>query len=175
MKIKIINIKLVLVMGAAVALACNTPARKLHYTHQSSMSGTDFYKLAAAMSWKQRDSFAIVQLQAGNIPPFLLELQPVQAEYMDSASGKTHKAVYYVTPDYFSIGTSQDWARIPLTPMAAKHIADTLQCFLPFRKMVDDIYQAAAVKLEPVPMFAFRDSTPTMWHHHLIIEGQRKG
>ncbi|HKH60535.1 MAG TPA: hypothetical protein VKA49_06870, partial [Flavitalea sp.] len=85
------------------------------------------------------------------------------------------KAVYYVTPDYFSIGTSQDWARIPLTPMAAKHIADTLQCFLPFRKMVDDIYRAAAVKLEPVPMYAFRDSTPTMWHHHLIIEGQRRG
>ena len=41
--------------------------------------------------------------------------------------------------------------------------------------MVDDIYQAAKIKLEPVPMFAFRDSTPTMWHHHLIIEGQRKG
>ena len=41
--------------------------------------------------------------------------------------------------------------------------------------MVDDIYKAAKVKLEPVPMYAFRDSTPTMWHHHLIIEGQRKG
>ncbi|MBC7874113.1 MAG: hypothetical protein H7Y01_08965, partial [Ferruginibacter sp.] len=25
-----------------------------------------------------------------------------------------------------------------------------------------------------VPMYAFRDSTPTMWHHHLIVEGQRK-
>src|SRR5205814_5016790 len=31
------------------------------------------------------------------------------------------------------------------------------------------------VKLEPVPMYAFRDSTPTMYHHQLIIEGQRKG
>lgn len=41
--------------------------------------------------------------------------------------------------------------------------------------MVDDIYKSAKVKLEPVPMYAFRDSTPTMWHHHLIIEGQRKG
>ena len=41
--------------------------------------------------------------------------------------------------------------------------------------MVDDIYKAAKVKLEPVPMYAFRDSTPTMWHHHLIVEGQRKG
>ena len=41
--------------------------------------------------------------------------------------------------------------------------------------MVDDIYIASKIKLEPVPMYAFRDSTPTMWHHHLIIEGQRKG
>jgi hypothetical protein len=40
--------------------------------------------------------------------------------------------------------------------------------------MVDDIYRASAIKLEPVPMYAFRDSTPTMWHHHLIIEGQRR-
>lgn len=24
-------------------------------------------------------------------------------------------------------------------------------------------------------MFAFRDSTVTMWQHHLVIEGQRKG
>jgi hypothetical protein len=41
--------------------------------------------------------------------------------------------------------------------------------------MVDDIYKAATVKLEPVPMYAYRDSTPTMWQHHLIVEGQRRG
>ena len=40
--------------------------------------------------------------------------------------------------------------------------------------MVDAIYKASAVKLAPVPMYAFRDSTITMWQHHLIIEGQRK-
>ena len=127
------------------------------------------------MSWKQRDSFAIVQFHAGNVPAFLLQLVPIQTEYTDSVNRKTHKAVYYVSPDYFSIGTNEDWARVPLTPMTARLIADTLHCFLPSRKMVDDIYRTAAVKLEPVPMYAFRDSTPTMWHHHLIVEGQRKG
>jgi hypothetical protein len=127
------------------------------------------------MSWEQRDSFAVVQFRTGNIPAFLLDLRPVRTEYTDSASGKTYKAVYYVTRDYFSIGTNQDWVRVPLTPMAASQIADTLNCFLPSRKMVDDIYRAATVKLEPVPMYALRDSTPTMWHHHLIVEGQRKG
>jgi hypothetical protein len=57
--------------------------------------------------------------------------------------------------------------------MAAQRIADSLQCFLPTRKIVDEIYKAAKVKLEPMPMYAFRDSSPTMYHHHLIIEGQR--
>ena len=89
--------------------------------------------------------------------------------------GKIHQAVFFVSPDYLSIGTDEDWARIPLTPMAAQKIADSFNCFLPTRKMVDLIYQQSTVKLEPVPMYAFRDSSVTMWQHHLIIEGQRKG
>ena len=40
--------------------------------------------------------------------------------------------------------------------------------------MDNDIYEQAKIKLSPVPMYAFRDSTPTMWQHHLIIEGQRR-
>jgi hypothetical protein len=77
-------------------------------------------------------------------------------------------------PDYLAVGNSRDWARVPLTPAAAQQIVDSFHCFLPTRKIVDDVYQAATVKLPPFPMFAYRDSTPTMWQHHLIIEGQRK-
>jgi hypothetical protein len=77
-------------------------------------------------------------------------------------------------PDYMSIGTNDDWARVPLTPMAAQKIADSFHCFLSTRKIADDVYRQAIVKLEPVPMYAYRDSSPTMWQHHLIIEGQRK-
>src|SRR5690606_38212828 len=70
--------------------------------------------------------------------------------------------------------TDDDFARIPLTPMAAQRIADSLYCFLPTRKIVDDIYKQARVKLEPQPMYALRDSSVTFYHHHLMIEGQRK-
>ncbi|HEY5392000.1 MAG TPA: hypothetical protein VIJ57_07790, partial [Hanamia sp.] len=83
-------------------------------------------------------------------------------------------AYYFALPDYLSIGSDKDFARIPLTPMTAQFIADSLHCFLPTRKIVNDIYQAAKVKLEPVPMYAFRDSSVTMYQHNLIIEGQRK-
>ncbi len=40
--------------------------------------------------------------------------------------------------------------------------------------MVDDIYRVAKLKLEPIPMYAFRDSSITMYQYNLIIEGQRK-
>jgi hypothetical protein len=126
-------------------------------------------------NWQKRDSLAVSEILAGNIPSFLKKFVRVDVSVTDSSSGRTITACYFVAPDYLSIGSDNDWARIPLTPMAAQKICDSLHCFLPTRKMVDDIYKAAVVKLEPVPMYAFRDSTITMWQHHLIIEGQRQG
>lgn len=141
----------------------------------SSLSGTEFYKTAFPFKWQQRDSLVLQEALHGNIPSFLKRFVPVNVQIKDSVTGNSIKATYYVAPDYLSIGTDKDWARINITPYVAQKIADTFQCFLPTKKMVDDIYKAATVKLEPVPMYAFRDSTPTMYQHHLIIEGQRKG
>jgi hypothetical protein len=136
--------------------------------------GTAFYKTVAAWKWAARDSLAVQEILAGNIPSFLKKFVAVTSTIQDSL-GIAHEAIFYVSPDYLAIGTDDDWARIPLTPMAAQKIADSFNCFLPTRKMVDLIYQQAVVKLEPVPMYVFRDSSVTMWQHHLIIEGQRKG
>lgn len=140
----------------------------------NAVKGSAFFQQATTMNWKQRDSFAITELLAGNMPDFLRTFVPVSISITDSINNKKITAVLYVTPDYLSVGTNDDWARIPLSPMSAQQIADSFHCFLPTKKLVDDIYKAANVKLEPVPMFAFRDSTPTMYQHHLIIEGQRK-
>jgi hypothetical protein len=150
--------------------------RLLHTPGRSSFfTGTAFYQNAAAFTWKQRDSMAVKEILEGNIPGFLKKMVPIHVSVKDPQTDKLINATYFVLPDYLSVGTNEDWARVNITPMAAQKIADTLNCFLPTRKMVDDIYKAATVKLEPVPMFAFRDSTPTMYQHHLIIEGQRKG
>jgi len=139
------------------------------------MTGSEFYRVASGYAWRQRDSLALEVVRRGDIPSFLINFVPVKVAITDSSNGKKINAVYYVSPDYLSVGTDNDWARINITPMAAQEIADQYGCFLPTKKMVDDIYRASTVKLEPVPMYAFRDSTPTMWHHHLIIEGQRRG
>ncbi len=138
------------------------------------MTGSEFYKAAASFNWQRRDSFALEELLNGNSPAFLKRFIRINTSILDSGTGKLIRASYWVSPDYLSIGSSDDWARIPLTPMAAQRIADSFNCFLPTRKIVDEIYSNAKVKLEPVPLFAYRDSTVTMYHHHLIIEGQRK-
>jgi hypothetical protein len=138
------------------------------------MTGRQFYRLTDSMRWDHREPIAQQQILSGNVPSFLRKLTPVHTSITDS-TGRKIKAVFYVTPDYLSIGSAKDWARIPLTPITAQAIADSLNCFLPTRKMVNDIYIQATVKLEPVPLYAYRDSAITFWHHHLIIEGQRKG
>jgi len=158
-----------------ILVGCNQYHKIQTPPRSSSVTGTDFYKTAFPFKWQQRDSFVVKEILEGNIPSFLKKFVQVHVEVRDSITGKTIKAIYYVAPDYLSVGTDKDWARINITPYAAQKIADSFQCFLPTRKMVDDIYKAAKLKLEPVPMYAFRDSTPTMYHHHLIVEGQRKG
>ena len=147
----------------------NLPERKW------TLSGTEFFSRAAAMGWKARDSFAVKEILSGNVPGFFGEFVPVDLFVLDSNTGKNISATIFVSKDYLSVGTNDDWARIPLTPMAVKIIADSIGCFLPTRKLVDEIYKSAKVKLAPMPMYAYRDSTVTMFHHHLIIEGQRKG
>ncbi|HET9745890.1 MAG TPA: hypothetical protein VFP97_09265 [Chitinophagaceae bacterium] len=164
-----------LALFALFIASCQSSRKVIALQRNSSLTGSEFYQQAFAMKWKDRDSLAIKEILAGNIPSFLKKFQRIKVSMVDSSTGKTILAEYFVSPDYLSIGTDGDWARINITPFAAQKIADSFNCFLPTRKMVDDIYKAAKIKLEPVPLYAFRDSTPTMWHHHLIVEGQRKG
>lgn len=164
------------ILPALLLLVSCQAGKKMNWPgRHSDLAGSAFYKAAAAMQWAQRDSFVVREALAGNMPGFLGRFTAVHVSVSDSSTGKQVNATYFVSLDYLSIGTNDDWARVNITPKAAQRIADSLDCFLPTRKMVDDIYAAAKVKLEPVPMYAYRDSTPTMWQHHLIIEGQRKG
>ena len=154
--------------------SCNSPKHlSLPLRTTSAVSGTEFYKSVFAVDRIQREALAKNEIVNGNVPPFLRSFVKIKTSIVTAAGKKIH-AVYFVLPDYLCIGSDKDFARIPLTPMTAQLIADSLHCFLPTRKMVNDIYEAAKVKLEPVPMYAFRDSAVTMFQHNLIIEGQRR-
>src|SRR6185437_3643236 len=136
-------------------------------------TGSEFYKSVFTVDRTQREDMAKNEILQGNVPSFLRKFVKIKTS-ITTAEGKKITAIYFVLPDYLSVGSGKDFARIPLTPMTAQSIADSLHCFLPTTKMVNDIYKAAKVKLEPVPMYAFRDSAVTMYQHNLIIERQRK-
>jgi len=155
-------------------ISCNTSKRlDLPSRNSTAITGNEFYKSVFSESRIERETRAKNEILNGNVPRFLRKMIKIKTS-ITTDDGKIIKAYYFVIPDYLSIGSDKDFARIPLTPMTAQSIADSLHCFLPTRKMVNDIYEAAKVKLEPVPMYAFRDSAVTMYQHNLIIEGQRK-
>ena len=58
----------------------------------SSLTGNDFYHQAFAMKWKERDSFAVKEILAGNIPSFLKKFEKVKVSIIDSVTGKTINA-----------------------------------------------------------------------------------
>jgi len=155
-------------------LASCTATVKMRWPSAASVSGTSFYDQAAAFQWKQRDSFTRVIVLQGSIPGFLRQFVPVRSQYQDSL-GKSYRAIFYVAPDYLAVGDDHNWARVHITPTLAQELADSLQCFLPTRKMVNAIYDAATVKLDPIPLTQHRDSTPTFYQHHLAVEQQRMG
>ena len=70
------------------------------------------------------------------------------------------------------IGGDVDYVRIPLTPYTAQFIADMTGCVLPTRKMVDDIYNQADIKLAPHPLTQDRESLATFLQHNELIQGQ---
>jgi hypothetical protein len=84
-------------------------------------------------------------------------------------------AAYEVMPDYLAIGNDTDFVRMPMTPQSATQIATAFGCTLPTRKMVNDIYAAAEVKLEPKPQTKDRETVETFVRFNDIIEQQRAG
>ena len=113
-------------------------------------TGSEFAKAITGLERSEREERIYSQIKSGNVPGFLRKLAPVTAQFAED--GKINTAVYFVTPDYLAIGSDEDYFLMPMSPMLAQRIADLLHCSLPTRKMVNDIYAAAAVKLTPSPI-----------------------
>ena len=139
----------------------------------------------ADLPWAEREKVLLSEFKAGNLPDFLRGFKTIHVKATDS-KGREHTAVYQVMPDYLAVGSNKDFVRTPLTPMTAQAIADAFECpdgsgcslwrhSLPTRKMVNDIYEQAEVKLEPKPLTEKREAVETFIQHNEIIEGQRSG
>ncbi len=120
-----------------------------------------------------REAALAKEILQGNVPAFWRKFVNVSAEFQ-TEDGKSHKIIYHASPDYLAVGGDDDFVRVPFTPYIAQQIADLLGCVLPTRKMVDDIYRTAEIKLAPRPMTEERESLATVLEHDRLIDKQRE-
>lgn len=108
------------------------------------------------------------QLLLGNLPWILRVGVPVEVSYGD------HHGVFWASPDYVCIGDNEDYVRVPLNPLTASKIARVFGAVLPTRKMVNDIWRAAAIRLSPRPMPPTAEMTSVAYFvkHNELIEEQ---
>lgn len=135
----------------ALAVACaSPPAMRLPLPpRRTAVGGTALAERWAGLSLAAREAQAREQFDLGNVPAFLGALVPVHLRAR--VADRDHAATVWCAPDYFGLGTDDDWLRLPITPQLAQQLADRLDCVLPTRRLVDAIWEQAAVKVEPRP------------------------
>jgi len=109
------------------------------------LSGTEVAARLKTLPLEKREQFIQEQVAKGNIPESQRTLERVTVK-RQGADGKEHEITTYVMPDYVSLGSDKDSVRVPMTPMTAQKIGDQMNCSLPTRQMVNDIYGSAQRK-----------------------------
>ncbi len=94
----------------------------------------------------EREALIVREVLAGNVPSFIRRTRAVDLEVV-SPRGQPLSGRVFVTADYLSIGSDEDFVRVPLTIRNARKLAKELGCVLPTPRLVDAIHQAASVRV----------------------------
>ncbi len=149
----------------SAALTGRIPARPAQ-----AMTGSQFVESVRTMNSQDRERAVERELLRGNIPAFLRTLTPVTL----AAQGGAPAATVFVMPDYLSIGSDEDFVRIPMNLETASDVAAKFGFTLPTRRIVNAIYAQSAYHLapEPLPPGPQMSSTEYYRHHNDLIDAQ---
>lgn len=122
---------------------------------QATLTGWDFMLQADKMDvWDLQDKIVEVVLQ-GNVPGANRNFRKLvyKTPVVDSVEilRKPHTVELWILTEYISIGTDDNCVRMPMGPLAAQVIADSLNCILPTAYIVDRIAEASTGHLEIFP------------------------
>lgn len=148
----------------------NVPTRPI-----SAMNGSQFVTAITGLSFTNRENLILQEVIKGNVPNFYRNLSAVTSTAVISSI--TQSVTYYVIPDYLAIGCDTNYFLCPMSPIIATKIADSIGCTLPTRKMVNDIYAQAQLKLAPLTMAASSTMTTVQAfdQHNSMVYSQRSG
>ena len=129
---------------------------------EGSRSGSAFMSDILGTTFQQREPLILAEFLAGNIPDISREFITLTSSFRD-ANGTSHSVEYDVMTDYLSIGTNEDYCRIPMGPSTAQQIADAYGCILTTTKLCDDIWEHATVRLNPIPYAPVGDNNSQVY------------
>ena len=126
------------------------------------------------MSLTTRENLIYNEISSGNVPNFYRNLIPVTSTA--TIGGVSQSVTYYVIPDYLAVGHDTDYFLCPMSPMLVTRIGTLAGYTLPTRKMVNDIWTTATVKLTPSPIAPGPSMTtvPVFNQHNTTVKGQRQ-
>lgn len=143
---------------------------------QKEKSGSEFFESIREMDFEAREKSILFEFSSGNYPQFLTDYEKITFSHPD-ALGNLRDVSILVSPQYLSIGSKEDHFIITPGPKTAQEIANNLNASLPTPKLVDLIYRAADLKLEPFtyyPRANRNETTDIIYDHSRVIQAQIK-
>lgn len=155
------------------ATAGHPPFSNLPVRADDALSGTQLEAELRNLPLTARENRIFAEFTAGNIPDFLRTFQPVTTTA--TINGTAFTLTYHTSPDYLALGSDDDYFLMPMTPLLAQRLANTLGFTMPTRRMVDQIWLAAPLRLSPQPIPPSDQMTtiPVMFTHHTMVREQR--
>ncbi len=139
----------------------------------SALQGSELVEVLNPLGLKEREERILTEILSGNLPDFIRPLVPVSV--IKTIGVSTYNITYYVTAEYMLSGSDSDYFLIPMTPILAQELADSLGLSLITRKMVNDIWYVADLKLapSPIPPSAEMVTIPVFADHNSTVRSQR--
>lgn len=137
-------------------------------------TGSAFMKRISDLPRADREEEIFMAAASGNIPDFVRNTVTLHGEFKDS-EGISHMVTFDVMPDYLSIGSDDDFCRIPMNPHTAQRLADLFGTSLLTARLSDEIFARSEVKLTPfnyVPVGNANELVTKFVEHNEQIEKQ---
>lgn len=159
--------------AASPGMCSDALTQQIPHRAAEAPSGSTLMQRMGNLGGTERDHAVVQQILTGNMPDFLRQLHPVSIAAM-LASGKQVLVTLCVTPEYLSVGSDQDFVRVPMGLSAAARVAREFGFLLPTTKIVDQIYRHAQMRVAPSPMkpTSRMSSTAYLVEHNQTVSRQ---
>ena len=144
------------------------PWFQTHNDESVALTGHEFIQKVQDMGFWDMEEQTVAQILVGNVPSALKKFRKItytvtirhryQSFTLEGfpdgpVKNETHKYTVemWVLPDYLAVGNDQDFVRMPMGPLAAQRVADSLYCSLPTTFLSDRIDEVSEGRIEIFP------------------------